>query len=211
MANVFSKKNRRKILVWIIPPIAYIFAQLLFITCKKVLHSNQEAPTTPSIYAAWHGEILLMVFGYKFYTKRNTIDAIISQHSDGEMIARLIQLFGGGTIRGSTSKGGSNVLRGAFKALLKGHDIGITPDGPRGPRHSVADGAAILAMKKHVPVIAINCQPSSFWQINSWDKFCIPKPFSTLHFYFSDPFYVHELSLEEAKDLIQKRLLEHAA
>ena len=211
MANLFSKKNRRKILVWIIPPIAYIFAQLLFITCKKVLHANQDAPAKPSIYAAWHGEILLMVFGYKFYTKRNTIDAIISQHSDGEMIAKLIHLFGGGTIRGSTSNGGSNVLRGAFKALFKGRDIGITPDGPRGPRHSVADGAAILAMKKQVPVIVINCQPSSYWQMKSWDKFCIPKPFSTLHFYFSDPFYVHDLSLEEAKDLIKKRLLEHAA
>lgn len=209
MAKWFSKSNRRKILVWVLPPLVYLLVRLLFLTCKKEFHSQKNGSDTASIYTAWHGELLMMVFGYKYYTKRIDIDAIISRHSDGEMIARLIKLFGGNAIRGSTSKGGASVLRLALKSLQNGHDIGITPDGPRGPRHSVADGIAVLAIKKRVPIIAINCKPSSYWTLRSWDQFCIPKPFSTLHYYFSDPFYVHDLPLEEAKAVIKQCLLNH--
>lgn len=211
MANLFSKETKRKLLVWIVPPLVYVLIKVLFFTCKKKFYFREDGSETPSIYAIWHGELLMAAAAYTYYTKRKTIDTIVSNHFDGELVARLMQLFGGGTIRGSSSKGGVSALRGALKALQKGRDIGITPDGPRGPRHSVADGAAALAMMKKVPIIAMSCHPTSYWSMKSWDQFCIPKPFCTLEFSFSDPFYVHELSLEEAKSLIQKRLLEHVA
>lgn len=209
MAKWSSKTLQRKLLVWIAPPLIYALIKLLFLTCKKKFHFSQDGSATPSIYAIWHGEILMAAAAYTHYTKRKTIDTIVSNHFDGELVARLMQLFGGGTIRGSSSKGGVSALRGALKALQQGRDIGITPDGPRGPRHSVADGAAALAMMKKVPIITMNSHLSSYWSLKSWDKFCIPKPFSTIEIYYGDPFYVHELSLEEAKALIQKRLLEH--
>ena len=210
MAKLFSKAAQRKLLVWIAPPLIYLFIKLLFLTCKKKFHRFQDGSMTPSIYAVWHGEILMAAAAYTHYTKRTTIDTIVSNHFDGELVARLMQLFGGGTIRGSSSKGGVSALRGALKALQHGRDIGITPDGPRGPRHSVADGATALAIMKKVPIITMTCRPSSYWSMKSWDKFCIPKPFSTIEIYFGDPFYVDGLSIEEAKLLIQERLLEHS-
>jgi len=210
MAKLFSKVTQRKLLVWIVPPLVYALVKILFFTCKKRFYLSQDGSATPSIYAIWHGEMLMAAAAYKYYTKRETIDTIVSNHFDGELVAKLMQLFGGGTIRGSTSKGGVSALRGALKALKNGRDIGITPDGPRGPRHTVADGAAALAMMRKVPIITMNCHLTSYWSMKSWDKFCIPKPFSTIEFYFGDPFYVHELSLEEAKALIEKRLLVHA-
>jgi len=210
MAKLFSKDTKRKLLVWIIPHLVYALVWILFFTCKKRFYLPQNGSATPSIYAIWHGEMLMASTAYKHYTKRETIDTIVSNHFDGELVAKLMQLFGGGTIRGSTSKGGVSALRGALKALQNGRDIGITPDGPRGPRHTVADGAAALAMIRKVPIITMNCNPTSYWSMKSWDHFCIPKPFSTIEFYFGDPFYVHELSLEDAKALIQKRLLVHA-
>ena len=210
MAKLFSKDTQRKLLVWIVPPLVYTLVKILFFTCKKRFYLSQDGSATPSIYAIWHGEMLMAAAAYKYYTKRETIDTIVSNHFDGELVAKLMQLFGGGTIRGSTSKGGVSALRGALKALKNGRDIGITPDGPRGPRHTVADGAAALAMMRKVPIITMNCHLTSYWSMKSWDKFCIPKPFSTIEFYFGDPFYVHELSLEEAKALIEKRLLVHA-
>ena len=209
MAKLFSKDTKRKLLVWIVPPLVYALIKLLFFTCKKKFYRVYDGSATPSIYAIWHGEILMAADAYKYYTKRKTIDTIVSNHFDGELVARLMQLFGGGTIRGSTSKGGASVLRGALKTLQKGRDIGITPDGPRGPRHSVADGAAALAMIKKVPIVTMHCKPTSYWSMKSWDHFCIPKPFCTIEFYFGDPFYVHDLTLAEAKVLIQKRLLEY--
>lgn len=210
MAKLFSKAIQRKLVVWIVPPLIYAFIKLLFFTCKKKFYRPQNGSATPSIYVLWHGEILMAAAAYTYYTDRVAADTIVSSHFDGEIAARLMQLFGGGTIRGSSSKGGASVLRQALKSLQKGRDIALTPDGPRGPRHSVADGAAVLAMMKKVPIITMNCNPTAYWSMKSWDKFCIPKPFSTIEFYFGDPFYVHELSLEEAKALIQKRLLEHA-
>lgn len=210
MAKLFSKKNRRKILVWILPPLVFVFLKLLYFTCKKKFHITTNGSSTPSLYAMWHGELLMMPFAYWHYAHRKNVDAMISRHSDGEMIARLIKIFGGSTVRGSTSKGGSSVLRSALKSLKAGRDIGITPDGPRGPRHSVADGIVNLAQMCHIPIITMNCKASSFWRMKSWDAFCIPKPFCTLEFYFGEPFYVDDLSMEEAKTLIQKQLQEHA-
>ncbi|WP_263832008.1 lysophospholipid acyltransferase family protein [Sulfurospirillum oryzae] len=210
MAKLFSKELKRKLLVWIVPPLVYALIKLLFFTCKKKFYVGNNSSATPCIYALWHGEILMAAAAYTYYTKRRAIDTIVSNHFDGELVARLMQLFGGGTIRGSSSKGGASVLRSALKSLQKGRDIGITPDGPRGPRHSVADGIVVLAQMKKVPIVTINCNPTSFWKMKSWDQFCIPKPFCTLEFYFGDAFYVDDLTLEAAKALIQKRLLEHA-
>jgi len=210
MAKLFSKDTKRKLLVWIVPPLVYVFIKLLFFTCKKKFYRTYDGSATPSIYVLWHGEILMAATAYIHYTQRKEVDTIVSNHFDGELVARLMKLFGGGTIRGSSSKGGVSVLREALKSLQKGRDIALTPDGPRGPRHSVADGAAALAMMKKVPIVTMHCKPTSYWSMKSWDQFCIPKPFCTIEFYFSDPFYVHELTLEEAKALIQKRLLEHA-
>ena len=67
-----------------------------------------------------------------------------------------------------------------------------------------------MAKLQHVPIITMNCNASHFWKMRSWDQFCIPKPFSTLEFYFGDPFYVDDLSLEEGIALVKEKLLEHA-
>ena len=210
MAKLFSKQTLRKILVWIVPALAFALIKLIYLTCKKKFYIEKNGSATPSIYVFWHGELLLVAFAYIHYAKRTSLDAMISRHFDGELIARLIRLFGGGVMRGSSSKGGTAVLREALRSLHKGRDIGITPDGPRGPKHSVANGVAALAMLKKVPIITVNCTPSSYWKMKSWDEFCIPKPFSTLEFYFGDPFFVEGLEIEEAKKVIQDRLLVHA-
>lgn len=210
MAKLFSKQSLRRVLIWILPTLSFVLIKLIYLTCKKKFYIEKNGSATPSIYVFWHGELLLVAFAYIHYAKRTSLDAMISRHFDGELIARLIRLFGGGVMRGSSSKGGTAVLREALKSLHKGRDIGITPDGPRGPKHSVANGVAALAMLKKVPIITINCKPSSYWKMKSWDEFCIPKPFSTLEFYFGNPFSVEGLEMEEAKRTIQERLLVHA-
>lgn len=162
------------------------------------------------IFALWHGELMMGLFAYKGYKKSKDADVIISKHHDGELISRVVKIFGGGVLRGSSSKGGLFVLKAGLKSIKKGRDIGITPDGPKGPRHSVANGVAVLAQKMSVPIVAANIKASRAWRMNSWDQFAIPKPFSRLDFYYSDPFYVHDMSLEEAKTTIHERLMRNA-
>ena len=211
MAKFLSKKTKRKLEVLLVPPLAYIILYFIYFTCKKRYHFDKsKVKETPSIFVLWHGEIAMLVFGYKDYRNSNNIDAIVSQHHDGEIATRLLHLLGGGSIRGSSTRGGVSALKGAFKSFQNGRDVGITPDGPKGPRYSVADGAVVLAQKKNVPIVAMNCRATKAWRLKSWDRFSIPKPFCTLDYYYSDPFYVTSESLESAKDKIKERLMKHA-
>lgn len=190
----------------LVPPVAYLLIRLLYFTCKKRFHKPQRISDPPFLAAFWHGEILMNPFMHKKILKDVKMSLMISDHFDGEMIARSVSYFGFDTIRGSSSKGGIKALKESFKKIDQGHSIAITPDGPRGPRHSVADGIVSIAQKKDLEIMAFNYKASSFWQMKSWDKFIVPKPFSTLDFYASEPFKVTGLSQEEAKAEIKRRL-----
>ncbi|WP_458699971.1 lysophospholipid acyltransferase family protein [Sulfurospirillum sp. 1307] len=211
MGKLLSKTKRRALEVKILPPILYILLNLLYFTCKKRYHFDKsKVVDSPCVFVFWHGELMMLVQGYIDYRKSKNIDTIVSAHHDGEIATRLLTLFGGGTIRGSSTRGGLKALVEAFKSIKKGRDVGITPDGPKGPRHSVADGAVLIAQKMKVPIVAMNVNASRAWRANSWDRFMIPKPFCTLDYYYGDPFYINDLSLEEAKEKIKKELMKHA-
>ena len=131
---------------------------------------------------------------------------MISDHKDGEIIARVISFFGIGAIRGSSSKGAVKALAQSFRELKSGTDVIITPDGPRGPYHSVADGAVVIAQKQNAPIQILNYEASKFWQLKSWDKMIIPKPFSKISYMLSPPFSVTDMALEDARELIKKEM-----
>jgi hypothetical protein len=135
---------------------------------------------------------------------------MISDHFDGSLIAYTLSKFGFGTVRGSSTRNAAKALIASIRELKAGSDLGITPDGPKGPRHVVADGIVVMAQKASVPIVLVEIKPSASWQLNSWDKFVIPKPFGTITYYISDLIDVSNISLDEAKELIQEGLLKHA-
>ena len=159
--------------------------------------------------ACWHGELLMIPYAYKRYRKIPNVKLIISDHFDGTLIAKTLSYFGFGTIRGSSTRNAARALLGAIKELKSASDLGITPDGPKGPRHEVADGIIIMAQKAQVKIVVVEIKPSSYWQLKSWDKFVIPKPFGLISYYISDMIDVSEMDLADAKKLIQERLLTH--
>ena len=134
------------------------------------------------------------------------IAVMISEHFDGELIARTIGHFGFEAIRGSSKKGGAKVLIQALKRLKAGSDVAITPDGPRGPRHSVAPGIVILSQKSDAYIVPFSYSASKYWQLRSWDRFIIPKPFSTLHFRVGEPFKLTGMDEERARREVKRRL-----
>ena len=139
------------------------------------------------------------------------VKLLISEHFDGLLISKTIKFFGLNTIAGSTNRGAARVLIQALKTLKSGVDIGITPDGPKGPRHEVSDGIIIMAQKTNTKILLLRIKPSKYWQLNSWDKFIIPKPFGTLRYYATEPLDISDMSLEEARDKIKKGLLQYEA
>lgn len=151
----------------------------------------------------------MLPYLYSHYREVPHANVLISSHFDGALISKTIKYFGLGTIAGSTNRNATRVLIQAIKSLNDGYDIGITPDGPKGPRHEVADGIIVMAQKTKSKIVLVEIKPTRFWQFSSWDKFVIPKPFGTLHYYSTEPIDVSSMELEEARTYIKEGLLKH--
>jgi lysophospholipid acyltransferase (LPLAT)-like uncharacterized protein len=199
----------KKLQKTIAPYILYLIVKFIYATNKKVYHHPKD-DKEPFILCMWHGDLLSQIFNYGHFRKAWVIKALISENRDGEMIAKIAKLFNCGSIRGSSSKGAAKVLINTLKELKIGNDIAITPDGPRGPRYSIADGIVAISQKSGKNIRCFNSIPSRYWQFKSWDKFVLPKPFGKIDFYISEPFSVQNLSLDEAKELIKSKMLIHS-
>lgn len=205
-----AKKLFRSFALKFLPFLASLLIRFLYITNKKVFHTKQDIDNTPIIFACWHGELLMLPFLYQQYRKKTYAKVLISDHFDGKLIAKTVSYFDLDTIHGSSNKNASKVLLQAIKAIKNGYDIGITPDGPRGPRHKVSDGVVAIAKKTGAKIMLINIIPTRYWQLNSWDRFIIPKPFGTLNYYATPPIDILDMQDQEAKTFIEKKLLEHS-
>jgi lysophospholipid acyltransferase (LPLAT)-like uncharacterized protein len=146
------------------------------------------------VMTLWHGEMLPLLY----YHRNRQIAVMVSEHGDGEIIARILSAFGFRLVRGSTSRGAARALIAVDRELEAGFDVGITPDGPRGPLHSVAPGALVAAHRAGVQIVPLAASASAFWQLGSWDGFMIPKPFARVTIAYGDPLTVEAPSSREA-------------
>jgi lysophospholipid acyltransferase (LPLAT)-like uncharacterized protein len=158
------------------------------------------------VMAFWHGRILPATY----YFRRRGIVVITSENFDGEWIARIIERFGYGTARGSTTRGGRKALLQLVRDMAAGKPAGFTVDGPRGPARVAQPGAVWLAKATGNPVLPFHLEASAHWSARSWDRTQIPKPFSTVALVVGEPMYVApdapEAQLESARLELERRL-----
>lgn len=183
--------------------------RFIYLTSKKKFHIPDSLSDDATIFACWHGELLMITCMYAHFRKKPNIKILISPHFDGILISKTVKYFGFGTIAGSSNKNASRTLIQAMKTLKSGIDIGITPDGPKGPRHEVANGVVVMAQKTKAKVVCLNIVATKYWQLNSWDKFIVPKPFGELNFYATEPIDLCDMELQDAKDLIKRNLVKY--
>lgn len=201
-----AKKLFRAVALVIVPFLASILIRVLYYTNKKKFHSPESIGDEAIIFACWHGELLMLPYLYSKYRKKPNVKVLVSSHFDGMLVSKTMKYFGIKTIFGSTNRNAARVLIQAIKTLKSGYDLGITPDGPKGPRYEVADGIIVMAQKANVKIVLTRIFPTKYWQFNSWDKFKVPKPFGTINYYSTPPLDVSDLSLEEARILIKEGL-----
>ncbi len=158
----------------------------------------------PFIACFWHNRLGLMTYarlpGMKF-------NILISGHADGRLIAKTISHHKVNTIAGSTSKGSSEAVRKVLQALGKGEYVGVTPDGPRGPRFSINPGLIQLARKAGVDLLPVAYATSRRVVFNSWDRFILPLPFGRGVFVYGEPVKL-DLDDKEAAHLLRQRLID---
>jgi lysophospholipid acyltransferase (LPLAT)-like uncharacterized protein len=160
------------------------------------------------IMAFWHGRILPATY----YFRRRGIVVITSENFDGEWIAGIIERFGYGTARGSTSRGGGRALLQLTRDLAAGRPVGFTVDGPRGPAEVAQPGAVWLARATGHPVLPFHLEADRHWTLKSWDRTQIPKPYATVAISMGEPFDVpadaDAAGIESARQLLEGRLRE---
>lgn len=158
--------------------------------------TSLRAARTPIVFTLWHGQMLPLLWHHR----NEGVAVLVSEHKDGEVIARVLQLMGYNLIRGSTSRGAGRALLGLVRTLRAGNDVAVTPDGPRGPRHEFAPGAAIAANRAGAPVLPTVAHVDRYWQLRTWDAFIIPKPFARITVAYGEPSLVEANTPREAAD-----------
>jgi hypothetical protein len=174
------------------PFLAYLY--LLFVgwtsRVRREGFEHEEALLAagrPFIYAFWHQRQVFFV-----YTHRNRgLKVLVSRSRDGEIISRLLELCGFSTVRGSSSRGGSESVRELLDFLCSGGRVSMTPDGPRGPARKAKDGVLFLAQKAGCPILAASNELSRRWEFSkAWDRFHFPLPFSRAFLCIAPPLHV---------------------
>lgn len=198
---------------WWGPSLAYWAIKFLGRT-MRFEEINPEIPRSfwekgmPIIGAFWHGRLLMMPLIYR----GKNLSFLVSPHRDGQVVGKSLTRFGFHAILGSTYRGGFSGFKQMVKAHQNGSDIGIAPDGPRGPRYRVQTGVIELAKLTGRPIIPVSFSATKKKTFKTWDHFLLPYPFSKGVFIWGEPILVdpdgNRAHLEERRTLLEKRLNE---
>jgi len=148
----------------------------------------------------WHGELLVCVFA----NGHRGMSAMVSEHSDGEIIAQVMESWGYNNVRGSSSRSAGRALLGMVRELKEGRSFAITPDGPRGPAGVIQQGILLAAVRAGVPIVTARAEAPRAWRMKSWDRFLIPKPFSKVRVVYGDPWVPPAIDDASARLLEQR-------
>jgi lysophospholipid acyltransferase (LPLAT)-like uncharacterized protein len=162
----------------------------------------------PSVTILWHNRLLMAPLFYRRYFRARRLASLISASKDGAWFAGFVAGLGVQPVRGSQGKRGSQAVRDLIARNKAGSDIGVTPDGSRGPIYEMKPGAVAVALKTGAPIILLSFNHTGAWRLKSWDRFIIPHPFSRIEVRVD---YVGEASTlgrdaREISAVLQKRL-----
>jgi lysophospholipid acyltransferase (LPLAT)-like uncharacterized protein len=192
---------KQRIALAIVPRLASMVICCLGITlryrdvCEPGATPGYDIPP-PAVYAFWHRCLLACAWRFRNYG----VTILISRSFDGELIARTVERLGFIAIRGSSSRDGTAGLRNMQRAYLAGNYCAITADGPRGPSQVTKPGVAQLAKLVDTTVGAFYVHPHRAWQLRSWDRFLIPKPFSRVTVAWTRPAPADQAAVQAALD-----------
>ena len=179
---------------------------------SSINYENESIPKNywnnnkPFILAFWHSQLMMIGFAWK---KKQNVNILASSHSDGRFGAIVGKYFNLNNIQ-TSEKNKSVSLRSIFKLLNDNNYIGITPDGPRGPKEIVSEGIIKIAKSSKVPIIPIGFWSSKNFKLKSWDSFLITLPFSKCSFVWNKPleipYNIQENQIQHYQKLLQEKI-----
>ena len=177
---MLDRKRRRRIRNWSLgffgPPAVRNWARTLrFRWIADEIDTEDGRIVIPNmIVVVWHQRLFALASRFA----NSDFSTLVSRHADGEMLARVLEGLGLTAIRGSSTRGGAQAVRELMRKSSGPIRIAITPDGPRGPAQVLQSGAVYLASKTGLPIYCAAIGLDRPWQLRSWDRFWLPRPFS---------------------------------
>lgn len=206
----FSRWFQKKVGPTLGPPVGALIVRAFSLTMKKEVHGywpfiEAVKSDRPVVVAFWHGRLLMLPVFYERYIPYE-IHVLISLHTDGEIISKLIEKFGIFSVRGSSRRGGKAAGMRIGRMLKRGHTIGFTPDGPRGPGREVKRGVIELAHMAKAVIFPVSYAAGRQFKLWTWDGFIIPMPFSKLVFVVGEPIELDGGESPEKREALRAEL-----
>jgi len=184
------RNTRRRIGSWLMPQVAPFVLRHLSTSWRTELEGEEHYDATREhkgcLLVVWHGRMLLPLTHHS----QSDFTVLVSPSKDGDLMDTLLPRFGYDVIRGSSSRTGARALREMLRSLRVGGTVVVTPDGPRGPRHSGSAGVAWLARATGYPILPLGMAAEPAWRMRSWDGFTIPKWRARTALVYGQPIFV---------------------
>ena len=188
--------------VKLLPPILFAAIKNIELTARVEKVNEPPDDGQPKIFATWHGR----QYSFLRINPMNKLNVLVSKSNDGEIITRVLKMYGFSVIRGSASRGGMTAVRHMREAMEQGGNIAFTVDGPRGPRYEVKKGVIKLAQQSGAPIIPLIAATKDRIIIkSSWDHYNVPYYFTKVKCFYGEPFSVPE---DADDDIIEIKRLE---
>lgn len=177
-AQVHEIEGWRRLLLWPFGFVLRLWGRTLRFELREEDLRNYTKRDQPVAIILWHNRLFLAAEIVRRFRVGRPAYALVSASQDGAWLTAFFALAGLHTVRGSSSRLGREAANALVETLRAGFDVGITPDGPRGPCYELKPGCVIVARRTQVPMLLVGGEFTSAWRLRSWDGFYLPKPFS---------------------------------
>lgn len=168
----------RRALLWVLATILRTWARTLRFELDATTRATLEKSDVPVALVLWHNRLFVSTEYFRRFRRHRPVAALVSASKDGAWLAAFYRLVGIEPVRGSSSNHGREAARVLIEKMRAGCDLGITPDGPRGPMYTVEPGVLVVTRRVEAPLVLLGIEYTRAWRLKSWDRFYIPWPFS---------------------------------
>lgn len=177
-ATVNEVTGWRRLLLWMLATFIRLWGRTLRFQVDAETYARLTKSDEPVAIVLWHNRLFLSPEMFRRYRTKRRVYGLVSASKDGAWLAALYRMIGMYPVRGSSSNFGREAAKTLIEVMRGGHDIGITPDGPRGPLYVVEPGAVVVTRRVNAPMVLFGAEFTRAWKLKSWDRFYIPWPFS---------------------------------
>ena len=176
--SINEVRGWRWLVLWLLALLVRAWGRSLRFEIDAESLKNMTKSDEPVAFVLWHNRLFLTPELFRRYRGRHPVHGLVSASKDGAWLAAFYRLIGITPVRGSSSNFGREAARSLIEVMRAGEDIGITPDGPRGPIYTVEPGVLVVTRRIQAPMVLIGAEFGPAWRLRSWDRFYLPRPFS---------------------------------